>query len=380
MLAIGLMSGTSLDGVDTVLCEISGSIDQVSVKQVDFMTLPFEMGVKDRIRKVIQGENIQTQLICSLNFELGHVFSKAVKMMLDKHGLKGRDVRFVANHGQTLYHLPKAKPPYVPSTLQMGESAIIAYDHHIDVIDDFRVMDLAAKGEGAPLVPFSEMLLYRRSGEVVALQNIGGISNVTLLGDDFIQAFDCGPGNMMIDEAMRHFFDSPYDANGRCAASADRDEVLFAELIKHPYLDRKPPKSTGREDFGEAFVMDIIQRYPSLSAAQIVSTFTSFTAYCIADSIQRFARHFPISMVVGGGGAYNKELLRRIQVDLPDVDVKTQEDVGFSSEAKEAIAFVILGYAFLNRVPANVPATTGAQHLVILGKLTPNPFTDSLYL
>ena len=380
MLAIGLMSGTSLDGVDTVLCEISGSLDQLDLKQLDFMTYPIEKDVKDRIRKVIHGENISTQLICSLNFELGQVFSRAVKTMLDKHGLKGEDVRFVANHGQTLYHLPKANYPYVPSTLQMGEAAIIAYDNHIDVIDDFRVMDMAAKGEGAPLVPFSEMLLYRKANEVVALQNIGGISNVTILDKEHVQAFDCGPGNIMIDEAMRHFFGLPYDANGACAASASIDETLFNELIQHPYLDRKPPKSTGREDFGEAFVLDIIQRYPSLSAEQIVSTFTSFTAYSIADSIQRFSHAMPTSLIVGGGGAYNAELMRRIQSLLPDIDVKTQEAYGYSSEAKEAIAFAILGYAFLNRVPANVPSATGAKDLVILGKLTPNPFKDVLYL
>ena len=380
MLAIGLMSGTSLDGVDTVLCEISGSLDQLDLKQLDFMTYPIEKDVKDRIRKVIHGKNITTQLICSLNFELGQVFSRAVKTMLDKHGLKGEDVRFVANHGQTLYHLPKASHPHVPSTLQMGEAAIIAYDNHIDVIDDFRVMDMAAKGEGAPLVPFSEMLLYRKANEVVALQNIGGISNVTILDNEHVQAFDCGPGNMMIDEAMRHFFGLPYDANGACAASDSIDETLFNELIQHPYLDRKPPKSTGREDFGEAFVLDIIQRYPSLSAEQIVSTFTSFTAYSIADSIQRFSHAMPTSLIVGGGGAYNAELMRRIQNLLPNVDVKTQEAYGYSSEAKEAIAFVILGYAFLNRVPANVPSATGAKDLVILGKLTPNPFKDVLYL
>ncbi len=380
MLAIGLMSGTSLDGVDTVLCEISGTMDQLSLKQLDFMTLPFEKDVKDRIRTVIQGEHVSTQLICSLNFELGHVFSQAVKTMLDKHHLKGEDVRYVANHGQTLYHLPKASYPYVPSTLQMGEAAIIAYDNHINVIDDFRVMDMAAMGEGAPLVPFSEMLLYRKASEVVALQNIGGISNVTILGEDTVQAFDCGPGNMMIDEAMRHFFDLPYDASGKCAASAEVDGALFNDLVKHPYLDRKPPKSTGREDFGEAFVLDVIHRYPSLRGEQIVSTFTSFTAYCIADSIQRFSHRIPTSMIVGGGGAYNDELMRRIQAYLPKMDVKTQEAYGFSSEAKEAIAFVILGYAFLHRVPANVPSATGAQNRVILGKLTPNPFKDSLYL
>ena len=180
----------------------------------------------------------------------------------------------------------------------------------------------------------------------------------------------------MIDEAMRHFFGLPYDPSGSYAASVSIDETLFKELISHPYLDRIPPKSTGREDFGEWFVLDIIRRYPNLSGKQIVSTFTEFTAYCIGDSIQRFGKEVPLTMIVGGGGAYNDELMRRIQSYLPLVKVETQEAHGFSSEAKEAIAFVILGYAFLNKIPANVPQATGAQDRVVLGKLTPNPFND----
>lgn len=374
MLTIGLMSGTSLDGIDTVLCEIEGEFNSISVRQIDFFTLPFQADLKNKIRRIINNETISTELICSVNFELGHAYSKAVKIMLDKNNFKGSDIAFVANHGQTLYHLPKAKNDFVSSTLQMGESSIIAYDHKVKVIDNFRVMDVAAGGEGAPLVPFSEKILYREEGKIVALQNIGGISNVTIIDDESIFAFDCGPGNMMMDEAMRYFYQKDYDLNGEIASLSDIDNTLFNELISHPYLARIPPKSTGREDFGENYVKEIIKRYSNLDSACIVSTFTEFSAYCIQDSYRKFLRNLPNKMIIGGGGAFNISLINRLRKYLPEVDVFTQEECGFSSDAKEAVAFAILGYAFIKQVPANELGATGAKNHVILGKLTPNPF------
>jgi anhydro-N-acetylmuramic acid kinase len=374
MLTIGLMSGTSLDGIDTVLCEINGEFNHINVRQVDFFTLPFEDGLKNKIRRIINNDSITTELICSVNFELGHAYSNAVKVMLDKNNITGSDLGFVANHGQTLYHLPKPKGDFSPSTLQMGESSIIAFDHKVKVIDNFRVMDVAAGGEGAPLVPFSEKILYREEGKIIALQNIGGISNVTVLEDDTIYAYDCGPGNMMMDEAMRYFYQMDYDKNGEKARQSDIDQTLFNELIAHPYLKRIPPKSTGREDFGENFVRDIIQRYAKLSGECIISTFTEFSAYCIQDSYRKYLHKLPDKMIVGGGGAFNSSLMSRLRHYLPEVEVLTQEDCGFSSDAKEAVAFAILGYAFIKNVPSNELGATGANCSVILGKLTPNPF------
>lgn len=374
MLTIGLMSGTSLDGIDTVLCEINGEFNHINVRQIDFFTLPFDDDLKNNIRKIINNESITTELICSVNFELGHAYSNAVKIILDKNNLSGADIEFVANHGQTLYHLPHPMNNLSSSTLQMGESSIIAYDHKVKVIDNFRVMDIAAGGEGAPLVPFSEKILYREKGKIVALQNIGGISNVTVLDDESIYAFDCGPGNMMMDEAMRYYYQMDYDKNGEVASQCEIDNTLFNELISHPYLNRVPPKSTGREDFGENYVKELINKYSWLGSSCIVSTFTEFSAYCIQDSYRRFLRKLPDKMIVGGGGAFNLSLLNRLRKYLPEVEVLTQEDCGFSSDAKEAIAFAILGYAFIKQVPANELGATGARHRVILGKLTPNPF------
>jgi len=294
--------------------------------------------------------------------------------MLDKNGINGSDIEYIANHGQTLYHLPKPKNGLAPSTLQMGESSIIAYDHRVKVIDDFRVMDMAAGGEGAPLVPFSEKILYREEDKIIALQNIGGISNVTILDDESIYAFDCGPGNMMMDEAMRYLYQKDYDKNGDIASLSDIDTSLFNELISHPYVNRVPPKSTGREDFGENYVKEIINKYSHLDSSCIVSTFTEFSAYCIQDSYRKFLRKIPDKMIVGGGGAFNLSLMNRLKKYLPEVEVLTQEDCGYSSDAKEAIAFAILGYAFIKQIPANELGATGANDRVILGKLTPNPF------
>lgn len=374
MLTIGLMSGTSLDGIDTVLCDISGEFSNVKIKQIDFFTEPFDENLKSRIRQIINNEQVSTELICSVNFELGKAYSSAVKKMINKHNLRSEDIEFVANHGQTLYHLPKAKNDFISSTLQMGESSIIAYENKVDVIDNFRVMDIAAGGEGAPLVPFSEKIIYQEKDRIIALQNIGGISNVTLLKNDSVVAFDCGPGNMMIDEAMRFFYQKNYDENGDIASSAKIDNDLFNELKDHPYLERTPPKSTGREEFGEVYVKELIRKYSYLEPSCIVSTFTEFCAYAIQDSYRKFLKELPNKMIVGGGGAYNLSLMTRLRSYLPEVEVLTQEDCGFSSDAKEAIAFVVLGYAFLKQVPANVKEATGAKDLVILGKLTPNPF------
>jgi anhydro-N-acetylmuramic acid kinase len=374
MLTIGLMSGTSLDGIDTVLCEILGDFSELKIKQIDFFTEPFEESLKSKIRQIINNESISTDLICSVNFELGKAYSDVVKKMLVRNSLNGNDVEFVANHGQTLYHLPHARNNLVSSTLQMGESSIIAYENKVNVIDNFRVMDIAAGGEGAPLVPFSEKILYQEKDKIIALQNIGGISNVTVIDNDNVVAFDCGPGNMMIDEPMRYFYHRNYDENGEIASSSYVDNDLFMKLKSHSYLNRIPPKSTGREEFGENYVRNLIERYSYLEPNCIVSTFTEFCAYAIQDSYRKFLKRLPDKMIVGGGGAFNQSLMRRLRAYLPEVEVLTQEDCGFSSDAKEAVAFAILGYAFMKQVPANVKEATGAKNSVILGKLTPNPF------
>lgn len=235
---------------------------------------------------------------------------------------------------------------------------------------------MAAKGEGAPLVPYSEQVLYQKENECIALQNIGGIGNVSVLppihSDLPLIAFDTGPGNMMIDEAMLQLYNLPYDSQGEIASVGTINEVMLEELMSHPYMDQDIPKTTGREMFGQSFTLDLLKRYTTLSKEDIIATITMFTAKSIAKNYKQFLLPtYPIQkVIVGGGGAYNKTLMKFIQEELPNIKVMTQEDLGFSSAAKEAIAFVVMGNETLHRNPSNVPSATGAKEPVILGNLT----------
>ena len=376
MLAVGLMSGTSLDGVDIVLCEISGQDESTKVKQLYFKTYDIPESLRTKIRKCCSRELIPVDLICSLNFELGYLFADAVKSLCKDANVKLEDLSFIASHGQTIFHIPKAYDDYVPSTLQIGEAAIIANECKSKVISNFRVMDMAVGGEGAPLVPYSETLLYSEEKQAVALQNIGGIGNVTVLpkkGDTKkVIAFDTGPGNMMIDEAVRTFYGKKYDTDGYYARQGNLIPSLAAELKEHPYFNLEIPKTTGREMFGEHFTKSILEKYHSCEPNDLIHTFTWFTAYSIAYHYKKYliSEYGLKKCIIGGGGAYNSYLLELIRNEIPEVTVMTQEEHGFSSEAKEALAFVILGNQTYHRSPSNVPSATGAKKSVILGQIT----------
>lgn len=379
MYAVGLMSGTSLDGVDAALCQVEGSGRNTKIELLSFETTPIPEDVKAEIRLVMGNTFPQIDVLTSLNFKLGKVFAQAVNRLLTKNHMTGKDLAFVASHGQTLYHIPKPTGTLVRSTLQMGESAVIAYEVGAPVISNFRVMDVAAGGEGAPLVPLSEIILYGEAGKNIALQNLGGIGNVTLLpgtlNEAEVFAFDTGPGNMVIDEAMRILYGKSYDENGQVALSGKIAEPLLSELLQHPYLDLPLPKSTGREDFGEAFTRDLLARYAHVAPEDFIATVTQFTASTMADAYHRYILpQYPLDRVVlGGGGAHNEAILSGLRQLLPQVEVLTQEDLGLSSDAKEAIAFVILGNETWHGSFGNVPGATGASERVILGQITPCP-------
>ena len=379
MLAVGLMSGTSLDGVDTALCEIHGQGTNTDIRLLDFMTYEIEPELKEEIRCVIRNEKPSTDLITSLNFRIGKLFSQAVKEILNSNGLSGKDLAFVASHGQTIYHIPKDTDRLVRSTLQIGEPAVIAYDHGVDVISNFRTMDMAAGGEGAPLVPLSELILYGEKEKTIALQNIGGIGNVTVIPkgqkEDQVFAFDTGPGNMVIDEAMKILYGRSYDEGGETARSGQVDLKVLDALLTHPYLAMNLPKSTGREDFGELYTREILSTWDYMKKEDLIATLTLFTARTIADSYRKFimGKYTLDKVIIGGGGAHNKALIHHLKTLLPEVEVLTQDEIGLSSDAKEAIAFVILGNQTYHRSYGNVLGATGAREHVILGNITPNP-------
>lgn len=375
MLAVGLMSGTSLDGIDAVLCDIDNSGTDTQIKQLAFTTMDIPASTKEKI-KMCCHDNASVSLVCSLNFELGELFASAAKQVCTLANVDTRSLGFIASHGQTIYHIPQALGDLVPSTLQIGESAVIAQRCGCPCIANFRVKDMAAGGEGAPLVPFSEYILYRSNEHAVALQNIGGIGNVTIIPKDAtiddVFAFDTGPGNMIIDEAMQQLFNVSYDANGDIGLSGDLIQPLQNELRQDAYINRIPPKTTGREVYGQAYTLDILNRYQAYDKKDIIATLTWFTAYSIAENYRLFVlpKYELSTVILAGGGAHNKAIIHYLKQELPDINVCTQEDVGYSSDAKEAIAFVILGNETLHHQFSNVPKATGAKQKVILGNIT----------
>ncbi|AEB30162.1 anhydro-N-acetylmuramic acid kinase [Carnobacterium sp. 17-4] len=372
--AVGIMSGTSLDGVDAALVEIHGTNTDTTVQLVEFTTYPLSTEIVGKIKEVLSIETSSVDKICSLNVELGYVFSEAAKAVCEKADFPLDQVDFVASHGQTIYHLPVPGSHQSASTLQIGESAIIAEETKTMVVSDFRTRDMAVNGQGAPIVPYSEFILYRDAERTRLLQNIGGIGNVTVIPSgaqmEEVIAFDTGPGNMIIDELCQHFYQEAYDNNGEHASKGIVDQGMLSEMMAHPYIERKHPKTTGREDFGAEYTANLIGQWQNKVAPDdFIATATQFTVQSIAANIRPFINQ-QTDLIIGGGGSYNPTLVKMIKEQLPEITVLIQEEVGFSSEAKEAIAMTILANQTIHHLPSNVPSATGATKPVILGKIT----------
>lgn len=378
MYIAGVMSGTSLDGIDVALVRIEGSGVDSKVKLNHFTTVPFRNDIKSEIQQALSIENSNVQLICSLNFKLGLCFANAVKEVCKEANFSLEQLDLIGSHGQTIYHQPNPEGNMIASTLQIGEPAVIAYDTNTTVISNFRTMDMAAGGQGAPLVPYSEVILYRDPSKNRLLQNIGGIGNVTVIpsqkSDQNVIAFDTGPGNMIIDEVCQRLFQLPYDQNGEIAEQGEVVDEILTYCMNHPFLKMNPPKSTGREQFGEEFVSQLLKRYEKYSKENILTTVTMFTASSIVHHYKEFILpYYEIDEVIlGGGGSYNDTLVEMIRYGLKDekCTIFIQEDIGYSSEAKEAIAFAILANETYHRNPSNVPSATGAKKSVVLGNVT----------
>lgn len=370
--AVGLMSGTSLDGIDAALVEINGANEEATVSLIQFATLPFKENTAKRINETLSLETSDSAKLSSLNVELGYLFAEAVKLVCKDADFPIEQLDFVASHGQTIYHIPDATEEWFASTLQIGESSVICEEIGTTVVSDFRTRDMAVGGQGAPIVPYSEYVLYRSLKRTRLLQNIGGIGNVTVIPPnaelDEMSAFDTGPGNMIIDELCRVFYQEEYDKGGAHGTSGKPNEQVLKELMEHPYVKKSPPKTTGREDFGKQFVDKLLAKW-DLEPDDWIATATLYTARTIAHSVRPYVTE-KTDLIVGGGGSYNKTLIKMIQEELPSVNVIIQEDIGYSSDAKEAIAMVILGNQTLHREPSNVPSATGANRPVILGKVT----------
>lgn len=375
MIAVGLMSGTSLDGVDAILVEIIND----KYYPLKFITLPYDEQFKKRILRNLSDETAKLSEISSLNFELGYKFVDAINLLLKGTNYKYNDISFVASHGQTIWHDPNGCKcsGAIPSTLQIGEPSVISYETGIKTISNFRTMDVAAGGEGAPLVPYSEYLLYRDDNKNIVLQNIGGISNLTYLPKncaiDDVVSFDTGPGNIMIDYFMNKYYHKQYDNNGEIASSGKIINELLEYLKGDQFFKIKPPKSTGREQYSVEYMeylsdmFDLNQR----KKEDVICTLTYYTAYSIAYHYLHYLKDIDL-VVISGGGSHNDYILKALK-QLTKLKIITGEEFGIDSDSKEALAFVVLGKRTLDGLPGNLKSVTGAKDFVPLGNITISP-------
>ena len=376
---IGLMSGTSVDGIDAAIVEIRGHRLETAVDLIAFETFPFPPGVPQRILTLCQPDTGRVDDICEMNFYIGHLFAEAVKHILRKSGMHARDIALIGSHGQTIHHLPRdARTSRYPSTLQIGEPAVIAHETGIPTIADFRVADMAAGGQGAPLVSYPDYLLFRDSVKTTGLLNIGGIANLTVLpangSFDSVSAADTGPGNMCIDAVVTEITEGTehYDKAGARAAQGTSYQPLTDEWLKHPFFQLPPPKTTGREIFGNTFAMECLAtcRKHGLADNDCIATLTELTVQTITHYIAQFVTaQNPIdTLYVSGGGVHNQKIMRRLGEILVDTAVEPVDNSGISADAKEAIAFAILANETLHGHSGNLPSATGASVRKILGK------------
>ncbi|MGQ9634443.1 MAG: anhydro-N-acetylmuramic acid kinase [Bryobacteraceae bacterium] len=366
MRVAGVMSGTSLDGIDVAIVKIRGHRFQVE----SFRTFPYPR----RVRQAILNLSSIADL-ARLHFLLGELYAEAVLKTSRECGLRPD---LIACHGQTVYH--QGRPTVllgrcVSCTLQIGEAAVIAERTGLPVVSDFRPRDLAAGGQGAPLVPYVDYLLFRHERRCRAALNIGGIANVTILGPGArpqeVIAFDTGPGNMVIDALVERYTNGrqKFDRGGRLARKGRVDDRLLDRLLSDPYYRLAPPKTAGREQYGAAFVERLLKE--GSSPLDLIATATAFTAAAVALGLERFAPEPVEEVIVSGGGAHNERILDYLRAFLPQARVSVSSEYGIDPDAKEAVAFAILGYQTWRRCPSNLPAATGARRAVVLGKLTP---------
>ncbi len=373
-LAIGLMSGTSMDGIDACLVEIEGNYTDTKINVIDFMTSDYSKEDKERIFKLCHVKTSTVNEICCMNTYLGDKMGLAAIEVCKKAGVNIGDVDFISSHGQTIYHMPDRH-----STLQIGELSNIAARTGCVTVGDFRPSDMAYGGQGAPLVPYIDYILFSSKEKGRVLLNLGGIANITVLkaggSEEDVLAFDTGPANVLIDEIVRIITagDKSYDEGGSLAAKGTIDgQWLDQMLLKDRYLFKHPPKSTGREYYTKEFASDLFEQgsIRGLNNFDILATVTAYTAKSIKSQLEVFVlnKYKIDELYVSGGGAHNQMIMNLLS-EYIDIQVKDVNKLDFSGDAKEAIAFAILGNEFLSGRTNNIPSSTGSNRKVIMGKL-----------
>ena len=387
-LVVGLMSGTSVDGIDAALVEITGHGEAANVKLLAFDSYPFPPELRARVFRLFNPREARVDAICQLDFLLGEVFAAAVERLLRDHDIDREDVDIVASAGQTIWHDPEPvvvkesvdwidHPIVTRSTFAIGQSAVIAERTGITTVGDLRVRDVAAGGQGAPLIAYADWVLLRHAELGRCVQNIGGIGNVTYLPpnatSEEVVAFDTGPGNMVIDALAEVATEGTlkYDRGGELGAKGSVVDSLLEAWLDDPYFRRQPPKTTGREHFGVQFARRILTESQGVPIENLIATATALTAESIARAYRDFiAPRGPIDeVIVGGGGAHNPTLMGMLRERLDGARLISHEDLGINSNAKEAIALAIIGNDAVAGLNTNIPGATGGRPTV-LGKIS----------
>ena len=390
MVVAGVMSGTSADGVDVAICRVSPSRlkhGTPSVNLLGHLGLPYPEDMRAAVLCAMDADATSVAEMARLNWRLGEVYADAVEKAQEKFGVK---VGLVGCHGQTVYHQGVAERYLgkdVRATWQVGEAAVIAERLRVPVVSDFRPGDVAAGGQGAPLVPMLDYCMFRSAEISRVLLNLGGIANLTAIPAeadiDGVMAFDTGPGNMVIDDCMRRLYEREFDENGAVARTGKVLRDVVEKVLKEGYFSAPPPKSCGREQFGEVFVSRLIAMCRKAGGREdrdedVVATATALTAASVVDAYRRFvwkrvgqaAPVSPVEFVVAGGGANNGVLMEMLGDRLEPVKVRMMEELGVPAQAKEGLAFALLAWLSWHGLPGNVPTATGAQRAVVLGKVT----------
>jgi len=384
MLIIGLMSGTSADGIDVALCRITEKTQGLDAAIIAGETYPYDATLRNSILDNCDLQNSRVDSIAQLNVDLADAFVDAIKNLIAKTNYNLSDIDLIASHGQTLWHnvLPDGQ---VSATFQIGEAAILAEKTGITTISNFRARDVAAGGQGAPLTGYVDWLLLRHDTRWRAVQNIGGMGNVTFLppySNEKSQpiAFDTGPGNALIDVAVGHFTGQTYDKDGQLASQGQINEEWLDDLLAHPYYQRPYPKTTGRELFGTEKALEYIKKAQEkgLSQNDIIATLTALTATTIANAYRDFAPAPLDDVILGGGGQHNPVLVKMLRNLVAPAQVMTHEDISISSDFKEALVFAVLAHeTWFGRV-GTLPSLTGASHATVLGNITPGNNYEAL--
>jgi anhydro-N-acetylmuramic acid kinase len=377
-LVVGLMSGTSADGIDAALVRILGSGTSTRIAQLASDTYPYPAGLRKHVLDNSLPGSGSVDVLCELNILIAHFFADAVKKIARKARVKLSDIDLIGSHGQTVHHLPRPKRIFgklIRSTLQIGDPSTIAKLTGIPTVGDFRAADMAVGGEGAPLVPYFDYLMFRSKTKNRILLNLGGIANFTALPRNCsvtqVLAFDAGPANMVIDALMMKLYAKKFDAGGRIALKGSILPKLLFDVMSIPYFKRRPPKSTGREVFGAMVLPRILRYRRRLRREDLIATVTELTAFSVFDQYKRFiADQMSVDEVlVSGGGVHNRAIMGALKDYFRPARVKRLESTGFSSDAKEAICFAVLANETISEHPGNIPSVTGAGRPVVLGKI-----------